>query len=250
MASQGVNSFLTLRSIAEHTKELRFPNLLRPRVPASETATQELVNWGAQVYCFSWIRHFSTLLNGVVILKDAGNAPSAFIVARSVYELGAHAYYVKKHFKQHFDATNFEAAWNFLTPIATGSRYINEQQPETSEMFPTPAHIKKAINCFAEMLPEDAREGYSFLSEFCHPNMLAFQQYYRWLNPHEVGFADHEAQGMFGATTAASIMGLMAIQEMLCLTNERPIAATLRQILVALVEHEATSKATAATSKH
>jgi len=229
-------SFPTFRVMGEHTKGLSFPNLRRPPVPTNEPSTQELVNWGAQVYCFSWLRHFSTLVNGIVTLKDAGNTPSARVVARSVFELGAHAYYVKKHLKQHIDAKNLDAAWNFLTPISIGSRYINEQHPQDSEMFPTPAHISKAIACFAEVMPEDPRDGYSFLSEFCHPNMLAFSQYYRWLNPYEVGFVDHEPQGMFGSTAAACINGLMAIQETLQMVNEKVVAISLRKLFQAVVE--------------
>jgi len=247
--SQNRDSFSTLRFIAERTMAMTFSVLKRPRVLPNEPATQELVNWSARVCCFSWIRHFSTLLNGVVLLKDVGNTPSAIIVARSLYELGAHAYYVKKHFKQHIDAKDFEAAWNFLTPIATGSRYMNEQYPETSEMFPTPAHISKIIKCFGEVLPNDAIDNYSFLSEYCHPNTFAFSQHYRWLNPDEVAFVGHEAQGMFGATTAACVMGLMAIQQMLSLTGEKQIAVTLKETLLAVLKLEGVSEPSSDTSK-
>jgi len=231
-------SLPTVRLIAERTKRLSFPNLKRPRVPPNGPATQELVNWSTRVYCFAWIRHFSELLNGLVVLRDADNIPSAIIVARSAYELGAHAYYVKKHIKQHIDAKNFEAAWNFVTPIATGSRYMNEQFPETGDMFPTAAHISKVINCFREVLPEDAVENYSFISEYCHPNMFAFMQHYEWPNQDEVSFIGHEAGGMFGATTAACLAGLMAIQEMLRLTGEKVIAMSLKETLIAAVKHE------------
>jgi hypothetical protein len=224
---------------AEHTKGFSFPNLRRPSIPPHQPATQELVNWGAKVYCFSWLRHFSTLVNGIITLRDAGNAPSALVVARSVFELGAHAYYVKKHLKQHIDAKNLDAAWKFLTPIAIGSRYINEYHPEGSEMFPPPAHISKAIAAFVEVMPENVREDYSFLSEYCHPNMLAFLQYYRWLNPYEIGFVDHEPQGIFGSTAAACIMGLMAIQETLGIVDEKVVAVSLRKLFQSVVEQAA-----------
>ena len=121
-------------------------------------------------------------------------------------------------------------------PIATGSRYMNEHHPEGSEMFPASAHISKAIKCFGEILPEDARGDYSYLSEFCHPNMFAFSQYYRWLNPGEVRFVDHEPQGMFGSTTAACLAGLMAIEEMLRLTKEKTVRFSLHKLLEAVVE--------------
>jgi len=248
MDTRKSNSFASLSLIAESIKQFTFPNLKRPPVPAKAPATRELVNWGAQVYCFSWMRHFCTLLNGIVLLKEAGNTPSARIVARSVFELGAHAYYVKKHLKQHIDAGDFSAAWKFLTPIATGSRYINEQHPEESEMFPASPHISKAINSFGERMPEDAQEGYSFLSEFCHPNVLAFSQYYEWPNPQTVTFVDdHEPlAGIFGPTAAAGIEGLLAMEELLRLTQERVVLRVLDELLEAIVEDA--SKASGASA--
>jgi hypothetical protein len=235
MDTQRGDPFATLRVIAERTTHFSFPNLPRPPIPPNKPATEELVNWGAHVYCFSWIRHFNTLVNGIITLRDAGNTPSAIIVARSVFELGAHAYYVKKHLKQHIDSKNLDAAWKFLGPIKTGSRYINEQHPEESEMFPEPVHIRKAVNCLGEMLPEAATEDYSFLSEYCHPNMLAFSQYYRWPNPFEVQFVDHEARGVFGSTTSACLLGLMAIQEILRLTQEKTALFCLIELLEDIV---------------
>ncbi len=239
MDTQQSTSFTTLRFIAEGAKRFSFPNLPRPHVPANEPATSELVNWGARVYCFSWLRHLSVLLSGIVTLKDAGNTPSARIVARSVFELGAHAYYVKKHLKQYIDAGNLPAAWKFLTPVTTGSRYINEQYPEETEMFPASPHISKAINCFGERMPEDAQEGYSFLSEFCHPNVLAFSQYYEWTDPHTVSFTDdHEPlEGVLGSAAAASIEGLLAIEELLRLTCEGEVRGSLHELLEAIAQN-------------
>jgi len=227
------DSFSILRLIAERTKEFTFPKVRRPPNPPSEPPTQELVSWGVKVYCFSWMRHMSTLVNGIVILKDAGNMPSARIVARSVFELGAHAHYVKKHLKQHLDSKNVNSAWSFLTPIGTGSRYVNEQHPEQSGMFPLPSHISKVVGCFGEVMPS-SNEAYSFLSEFCHPNMFAFSQYYRWPNPFEVQFVDHDTQGVFGSAAAACLQGLLAIKEMLRLAEENRLLPCLLEPLVAI----------------
>jgi hypothetical protein len=218
-------------------KRFSFPNLRCPPVPLKEPTAVDLVDWGIRLYCFSWMRHFSTLVNGLVSLEEAGNDPSARIIARSVFELGAHAYYVKKHIKQHIDAANLAAAWKFLTPIAVGSRYISEQHPEESDMFPSPPHISKAINCFAERMPEDAQEGYSFLSEFCHPNLMAFLQYYNWADPQTVMFVDSKpANGIFGSTAAASMEALLAIEELLRIAHELEVRLSLRKMLEAIVE--------------
>jgi hypothetical protein len=157
------DSLTVLTLIAERMKPLRFPGLTRPLVPAGAPATVELVNWGAQLYCFAWMRHMCTLLNGIVALEKGGNIPSARILARSVYEMGAHIYYLKKHLKQHLDVGDVAAAFDFLLPIGAGSRYISEQNPGDSKMFPSGPHISKAIKCFQEKLPPYALESYSYL---------------------------------------------------------------------------------------
>jgi hypothetical protein len=229
------SSFDTLRAIADGTKRLSFPNLSRPSTPSKQPETPELVAWGAQVYCFSWLLHLNALLNGLLTLEDAGNRPSALIIACSVYELGAHAYHVKKHLKQYIDVQNYGAAWNFLLPITTGSRYMTEHFPSTAEMFPTAAHISKMIKCFGEVMPEDAIKTYSFLSEFAHPNSFAFGQHHDWLTPHEVCFTPHKASGMFGATTAACIHGLMAILQLLIFADAKPTVEALHELLTEVV---------------
>jgi fatty acid desaturase len=103
-------------------------------------------------------------------------------------------------------------------------------------MFPTPAHISKAIACFNEVMPENTRDDYSFLSEYCHPNMLAFLQYYCWLSHYEVAFVDHDAQGVFGSTAAACVMGLMAIEETLVMIGESAVVNSLRKLFRVVVE--------------
>lgn len=225
-----------LHLIAGRTKDLDFPNLRRPAVPPNQPATEQLVNWGARLYCFAWIRHLSALMAGIIALRDSGNAPSAIIVARSAFELGAHAYYVKKHLKQHFDLGKWDAAWNFLAPMASGSWYINAQHPQVSQIFPASAHIRRAVNCFAEARHE-APEEYSFVSEFCHPNMLAFSQHYRWPNRFEVQFVDHEVQGWLGPTIAAALLGLMATEELLRLSKEKTVLPRLVKLLKDIVEY-------------
>jgi len=231
MTDQHGESFDTLKIIAAQLEQISFLELKRPAIPANAPPTPELVTWGSKVYCFAWMRHLSTLLSGVVCLMESKNVPTARVVARAVYELGAHIYYVKKHLWQHVQRGDWLAAWNFLTPVATGSRYINEQIPEESELFPLPAHIRKIVNCFSEVMPTSAQEDYSYLSEFSHPNTMAFLQHYEWSDPYTVKFVGSEVHGFLGATTAAVINGLLALDELLRLANEGQIRCLLVELL-------------------
>jgi hypothetical protein len=236
--SKQSQSLELLRVIAENLKQISFPRLTRPRVLPHEPPTTALVDWGIQAYCLPWIRHFGVLTSGLVTLSDTNNKAAVRIIGRSSFELCAHIYYVKKHLKQHLDQKNLSAAWEFLLPITTGSRYINEIIPQESALFPEGTHISKAVKCFKEVMPKDSHEDYSYLSEYCHPNMMAFMQHYQWTTPDTIEFGDAVAFGAFGAIASSSLLGLMAADELLGLGSERQIRTVIRKLLLALVERE------------
>lgn len=214
-----------LRFTAEHLKKITFPQLVRPAVGLDSPPTIELIQWAIQAYSFPWVRHMSALLNGMVLLIDSDNNAAVRIIGRSSFEFCAHAYYVKKQLKQYLDRKDLAAAWKFLLPIGTGSRYISEfhSTPEESELFPAGPHIGKATNCFKEARPKETEDDYSYLSEFCHPNMMTFSQHYRWTTTYRIDFVDQVAFGAFGAIVGSTIQGLMEIHELLEIGNERQI---------------------------
>lgn len=226
-----------LRVAAEHLKQIEFPQLVRPAVGPHAPPTIELLHWGIRAYCFPWIRHMSAMLNGIVLLTDSDNKAVVRIVGRSSFEFCAHAYYVKKHMKQHLDRKDPTAAWNFLSPIATGSRYINEYHyPEESDLFPAPPHVSKAVNCFKEVMPKGTEDDYSYLSEFCHPNMMTFSQHYRWTTPYTIDFEDQVVFGAFGAIAGSLVNGLVAIHELLKLSDERQVNTAVVKLMIAIAD--------------
>jgi hypothetical protein len=159
------------------------------------------------------------------------------IIGRSSFEFCAHAYYVRKHLKQHLDRIDLVAAWKFLLPIGTGSRYISEfhSTPEEGELFPVGPHISKVINRFKEARPRDTEEDYSYLSEFCHPNMMTFSQHYRWTAPYTIDFVDQVEFGAFGAIAGSTTQGLMEIHELLSLGKERQVDTAIVALLKKMV---------------
>src|SRR5437588_5423527 len=227
-----------LRLTAEHLKKITFPQLVRPALGPKAPPTIELIHWAIQACSFPWIRHINALINGIVLLIDSDNKAAVRIVGRSSYELCAHAYYVKKHVMQYLDAKDLAAAWKFLLPIGTGSRYINEfhSTPEESELFPVGPHISKAINCFKEATPKETEDDYSYLSEFCHPNMMTFSQHYLWTTPYTIDIVDQVEFGAFGAIAGSTLQGLMAIRELLTIGNERQINGAIVRLLEAIVD--------------
>lgn len=231
MPAEQSHSQELLRLIAERLKPIEFPSLTRPPVRPDEQPTPELLNWGIQAYCFPWVRHLGVLIAGIVTLNDTGNRPAVRILGRSSFELCAHVYYVKKHLKQYLDSNDLSTAWKFLLPLASGSRYINEVHPKESELFPAPVHIRKVVNCFRETMPPHSQDDYSYLSEYCHPNVMAFMQHYKWTSPNTIEFMDAVEFGAFGAIAASSVQGLLAAQELLGLANDQAIRTNICDLL-------------------
>lgn len=226
-----------LRLTAEHLKQIKYPQLVRPRLGPDAAPTIELIQWAIRAYSFPWTRHISALINGIVLLIDSDNKAAVRIIGRSSFEFCAHAYYVRKHLKQHLDQRDLVAAWKFLLPIGTGSRYISDfhSTPDENELFPVAPHISKVINCFKETTSKEAEEDYSYLSEFCHPNMMTFSQHYRWTTPYAIDFVDQVKFGAFGAIAGSTTHGLMQIHELLNLGNEQQVNKAITTLLKEMV---------------
>jgi len=171
-----------IRRAAEGLSKLTFPSLLHPQPAPDGAPTCDLVNFAVRVYCYSLLSHFREMLRSYLFLGENGHIPAAFVVCRCLFEMGAHAYYVHKHVTQHMDGAELEAAWKFLFEINMGSRYMQEEYGEVKDWppFSAPREIAKVIRCFDEWTGRNGQAvtEYSFLSEFAHPNMAAFQHYY------------------------------------------------------------------------
>jgi len=168
------------------------PELARPRVPYQGAPTQELCHWAIRVYVYSILCQFREVLDSSVFLYDAGHVPAVFLCCRSLFEMAAHSYYVRKHAEQHLKKSDYAATWNFMLEINQGSRYMKEKGDDRGvppmELVEGP-HIAKVINCFDEYFRDHgqnvARENYSFLSEFCHPNSFTFTNHLDFVRQEE-----------------------------------------------------------------
>ena len=118
-------------------------------------------------------------IDSTLLLLDSGHVPAVFLCCRCLFEMAAHAYYTKKWATDHLAKKNYDGAWKFMLGIDQSSRYMKEKYKKLPpiELVEGP-HIGKVINGFNEYFKEhgdnEAREKYSFLSEFCHPNSFAF----------------------------------------------------------------------------
>jgi hypothetical protein len=171
-----------IREMVKILYAVKTPSLARPKVLFKEPPTEELAQWACRVYAYSLLCQFREVLDSSTYLYDGGHVPAVFLCCRSLFEMAAHAYYVKKHATDHLKKKDFKAGWDFMLGINQGSRYMKEKEEVAATM---PAlelvegpHIAKVIACFDEYFKANgkngARKNYSFLSEFCHPNSFAF----------------------------------------------------------------------------
>jgi hypothetical protein len=171
-----------IREIVKILHGVQPPKLARPKVPFGDPPTAGLVHWAVCVYAYSLLCQFREVLSSTLYLYDGAHVPAVFLCCRSLFEMAAHAYYVKKHVTDHLKKQDYKAGWDFMLRINQGSRYMKEKNEAAAgtpplELVEGP-HIASVIACFDEYFREhgekEARKNYSFLSEFCHPNSFAF----------------------------------------------------------------------------
>lgn len=230
------HSAQVLRVAEACLEEMKFPSLLRPDVPLDSAPTKDLIDWAVQLYSFSFLSQLRAVLRGVISIETR-NIPALRIMVRALFEMGAHSCYVQKHVKQHLEANHLEAAWEFMLPLGTSSLYTISPYPEESELFPSPAHIDKVINCFNEIMEGDALESYSLLSEFCHVDMAIFKQHYQWETSRLITFGVPEGNISTALPLGASVTlaALDAVSELLELSNETEIRDKVIRLLAKIV---------------
>jgi hypothetical protein len=153
-----------LREVLPALDAIQTPELVRPDVPGGQPVTQELAYWSLRVYAYSILSQFREMLRSTLMLQDAGQVPAVFLCCRALFEMAAHAYYVKKHALQHLDKKDYQAVWDFMLGINQGSRYMRQRQktgafPHKTHEIKEGPHIAKIIACFNEYFQERGKKG-------------------------------------------------------------------------------------------
>ena len=178
---QRTGYLIRIKAVSRALDDAVFLTLDRPNVPPGAAPTRELIDWAVKVYCFSVLSHFRELLRSFLYVTESGHIPAAFVIARCLFEMGANSHYVHKHVMQYLASEDLAAAWEFLSEINMGSRYMRER-PDDLEIseFPEPRDVAKVVRCFNEWSKQDMVSTYSYLSEFSHSDMAAYSHYYEF----------------------------------------------------------------------
>jgi len=228
----------SLRIAWKGLDQIKFPSLTRPNIPKTAPPTIDLVNWGIQMYSFSLLSHYREMLHSFILLTDNGKIPAAYVIARCLFEMAAHAYYVNKHVQQYLKEGDLKAAWEFLHEINMGNLYMREKYAERedegdSPNFPAPREVGKVIRCFNEWGNiRRAGETYSFLSESSHPNMGAFSHHYE-TKEDRIIFTEPPRDPLMAPLPEVSISltALEFVGKLLDLTSEAVVASSISRIL-------------------
>jgi hypothetical protein len=229
---------------SQRLDQLSFVRLKRPKDPEPVHPTRELVDWSIRMYCYSLLSHYREILRSFLLLTEGGGIPAAFVIARCLFEMGAHAHYVHKHVTQHLEGGNLDSAWRLLMEVNMGSRYMREKIAERTEEydqapFLEPREVAKVIRCFNEWGNiKQAVATYSFLSEFSHPNMGAFSHYYKMeKDEQEAAWVKYDEpprdplRAPLPEVAIALVATLHFVQKLLSETGEIEVAAQIRGIL-------------------
>lgn len=203
-----------LRIALEVMDGINPPDLPRPKTENNKN-TAELIHWAARVYAFSALCQFREVLRSTLTLMCSNQVPVVFLCCRGLFEIAAHAYYVKGKLMKKVDGSDWDAAWELLLKANYGSRYRFKKAEDVkgAPVYPNSIHINDALKAFNEYFPDggkarSAETEYDYLSEFCHPNSDAFTNHLDWaaeLNDAVVKFGKPDPELMMLALPDAAI---------------------------------------------
>jgi hypothetical protein len=230
-----------LRIALEIMDRIDPPELPRPKTD-DDRKTAELIGWSIRVYSFGAFCQFREILRSTLTLMRSQQVPVVFLCCRGLFELSAHAYYVKEKLIKQIDKKDWGAAWELLLKVNFGSRYRHKREKvlEGEPAYPNGIHIYDALKVFNEYFPDGvklktAEESHDYLSEFCHPNSDAFTSHFEWgetLNNSVVKFAKPDPElmmlGLPDAAIACSAF-LHSAGELLARVGERALLAAFEE---------------------
>ena len=217
------------------------PDLPRPNT-ADDKKTAELIDWSVRVYTFGAFCQFREILRSTLTLMSSQQVPVVFLCCRGLFELAAHAYYVKEKLVKRIDKKDWDAAWELLLKVNFGSRYRHKRATDVEHepAYPNGIHINDALELFNEYFSdgakfETAEEHHDYLSEFCHPNSDAFTNHFDWeetLNNSVVKFGKPDPElmmlGLPDAAIACSAF-LDSAGELLVRVGERALLTAFEE---------------------
>jgi hypothetical protein len=232
--------------VEEKLRAIILPPLVRPPVPPVAEPTEELISWGMQKYAYSLIAHIRTVLRGIVLLAEAGNAPTFIIVCRHVYEWNMQCSYAYVTFMSLLKEGDLEGALELSLTVCEGNGWMKRHGEKYVPEMPyseieDPIHLREFKKEYKKYRiktqdSENVDDDYGYLSERSHPNGFCLQPYI-FLCPPEVRFVDPAPRHRLPGTLDACVLEwTMTVTRFLGLAREDNVRFQLTELLKELAE--------------
>jgi len=217
-------------------RKVALPPLARPAVLPTDEPTEGLVLWGVNYYAYSAVAHVRTVLEGLTLLADASNIPTAFFAARNIFEWTAHACYMSRNLANYAGRKEWNRAWKLLSVAATGNHWMKDYGPKYGPIpgfdgmfdgIPDPLSIANVVAAYDEYRRQqfgkgDAKEDSGLLSEYSHPNSACTDQYHEY-SGREVRFITPSTGSPLPCVNRCLIELMMFLDELLRIGREKVV---------------------------
>lgn len=167
-----------VRLFCEGLLLINFKTLIRPTHHDGEKYSIKELRWALRVFTGSSMCFFRDLLRSYLVLRDNSLEAVSFLVIRAMYETLCGAHYVNEEYTSHLRAGEFDEVWKVLSKVSIGTRVLSfhgQTDPET------PLKMGETVNSLDSLSPSEPKGSsyalYRHLSEFSHPDALAFTHY-------------------------------------------------------------------------
>jgi len=185
-------------------------------VVAPKIAWRDGVDLHLKVYAYASIHYLRGILKALRREAEDGNDPATWLLARSVCEWAAALTYVSENVQTAIKANDWPAAFDVLFVFLQGNRWLKKYgmqhggDQDLVDYVPTTTFVHKLIETYHDAIRKDmgltdTREGYSRLSEHCHPSSTCLMPYIVW-PPMVEGEPDLNAPIIFSETPKAARM--------------------------------------------
>jgi hypothetical protein len=160
-------------------------------VVAPKITWRDGVELHLKVYTYASILYLRGILKALRREAEDGNDPATWLLARSVCEWSAAFTYVSENVQTAIKADDWSAAFDVLFVFLQGNRWLKKYGMQHGgdqglvDHVPTTTLVRKLIETYHDAIRKDigftdTREGYSRMSEHCHPSSACLMPYIVW----------------------------------------------------------------------
>lgn len=181
-----IHQMEVLKIVEDGLRRVALPTVTRPPVPF-DSPNEQLALFAIRVYAYSLIAHIRTIFTGVVVLEEAGNTPSARVLARHVFEWTAHAAYIAENLSNNIKDCQWPDAFDVVSKFDRANTWIKKHGKQHGAHpiqldAPDAVRLKHWIAAYERFRVEKygsatVDEAYGYLSEHAHPSGACFLQY-------------------------------------------------------------------------